>query len=79
MFSLCSGVHKLITLFNKKRKYQGRISTEKEGLRIAQAFEAKELFGNPVSKISADLDVSEPRVYQLIVRAKAIGREYRKE
>ena len=48
-------------------------------MRIAQAFEAKELFGDPVSKISADLDVSEPRVYQLIVRAKAIGREYRKE
>ena len=32
-----------------------------------------------VKQIAKDLGVSEPRVYQLISRAKAIGREYRKE
>ena len=50
---------------------------DEEDLRIAQAFEAKELLGDPVKQIAKDLGVSEPRVYQLISRAKAIGREYR--
>ena len=50
-----------------------------EDKRIAQAFEMKELLGMPVKEIAAELNVSEPRVYQLIARAKAIGREYRAE
>lgn len=50
-----------------------------EDPRIAQAFEAKELFGDSVKEIAKALQVSEPRVYQLIARAKAIGKEYKKE
>ena len=46
-----------------------------EDPRIALAFEAKELYGDSVKKIAADLGISEPRVYQLIARAKEIGRE----
>jgi len=48
-----------------------------EDVRIAQAFEMKELFGLPVKDIACKLGVSEPRVYQLIARAKAIGKQYR--
>ena len=54
-----------------------RALMDAEDPRIAQAFEAKELYGDSVKKIAADLGVSESRVYQLIARAKAIGREYR--
>ena len=62
----------------RKSEYEEiRARMDAEDPRIARAFEAKELFGDPVSKIAADLDVSGPRVYQLIARAKAIGREYR--
>ena len=43
------------------------------------AFEAKVLYGDSVKTIAADLGVSEPRVYQLIKRAKVIGRQYRKD
>ena len=49
------------------------------GIRIAKAFEMKELFGFSVREIAAEFQLSEPRVYQLIARAKAIGREYRQE
>lgn len=48
-----------------------------EDPRIAMAFEAKTLYGDSVREIAADLGVSEPRVYQLIARAKAIGKEFR--
>lgn len=50
-----------------------------EDPRITQAFEAKALFGASVKKIARDLGVSEPRVYQLIARAKEIGKEYKKK
>lgn len=50
-----------------------------EDVRIAQAFEARELFGDSVSRIAHDFGVSVPRVYQLISRAKAIAKAYRKE
>ena len=46
---------------------------------IAQAFEMKELLGYTVREIAAVLDLSEPRIYQLVARAKAIGREYRQK
>ena len=58
---------------------QIRTLMDAEDPRIAQAFEAKELFGDSVKKIALDLGVSEPRVYKLIARARAIGKEYRKE
>ena len=49
-----------------------------EDSRIARAFEMKTLQGYTVREIAAELKISEPRVYQLIARAKAIGKEYRK-
>ena len=52
---------------------------DQEDPRILQAFEAKELFGASVKEIARNLGVSEPRVYQLIARAKAIGKEYQKD
>ncbi len=57
--------------YEELRKYM-----DAEDPRIAQAFEAKEIFGASVKQIAKELQVSEPRVYQLIARAKAIGREY---
>ena len=38
----------------------------------------KELQGYSVREIAAELEISQPRVYQLIARAKAIGMKYRK-
>ena len=61
-----------------KREYEElRAVMDAEDVRIAQALEAKVLFSDSVKKIAQDLGVSEPRVYQLIARAKAIGKEYR--
>ena len=54
-----------------------RARMDAEDPRIARAFEARELLGDPVTRIAADLGISEPRVYQLLKRAKAIGKEYR--
>ena len=54
-----------------------RARMDAEDPRIARAFEARELLGDSVTRIAADLGVSEPRVYQLIRRAKEIGKEYR--
>ena len=54
-----------------------RARMDAEDPRITRAFEAKELLGVPVTKIAAKLGVSEPWLYQLIRRAKEIGREYR--
>ena len=54
-----------------------RARMDAEDPRIAKAFEARELLGDSVTSIAADLGVSEPRVYQLLRRAKEIGKEYR--
>ena len=60
-------------------EYQAiRALMDAEDPRITMVFEAKELWGDSVKKIAADIGVSEPRVYQLIKRAKEIGRQYRK-
>ena len=56
-----------------------RARMDAEDPRIAQAFEAKVLACASVDQIAADLGVSKPRVYQLIARAKEIGKGYRKE
>ena len=45
---------------------------------IARAFEMKELQEYSVMEIAAELQISQPRVYQLIARAKTISMEYRK-
>ena len=39
----------------------------------------KELYGETVHEIADELGVSAPRIYQLIARAKEIGRTYREE
>ena len=49
-----------------------------EDPRIAKALEMKVLQGYSVREIAEELEISQPRVYQLIARAKAIGMEYRK-
>lgn len=56
-----------------------RALMDAEDPRIALAFEGKELYGDTVQEIAAELGVSAPRVYQLIARAKEIGRSYREE
>ena len=48
-----------------------------EDIRIWKAIVAKGVIGDSVKKIAHDLGISEPRVYQLIKRAREIGREYR--
>ena len=54
-----------------------KAAMDSEDARIAKAFEMKELLGFSVREIAAVLQISEQRVYQLVARAKAIGREYR--
>ena len=62
-----------------KLEYEGiKAMMDAEDTRIARAFEMKILQGYTVREIAAKLKISEPRVYQLIARAKAIGKEYRK-
>ena len=47
-----------------------------EDPRIARALEARIFRDDPVKKIAKDLNVSEPRIYQMLTRAKTIVREY---
>ena len=62
-----------------KAEYEGiKAMMDEEDARIARAFEMKELQGYSVREIAAELEISQPRVYQLIARAKAIGMKYRK-
>ena len=62
-----------------KAEYEGiKAMMDAEDARIARAFEMKELQGYSVREIAAELEISQPRVYQLIARAKAIGMKYRK-
>lgn len=61
-----------------KIEYEGiKAVMDAEDPRIAKALEMKVLQGYSVNEIAAELGVSQPRVYQLIARAKAIGKEYR--
>ncbi len=50
-----------------------------EDWRIAEAYESKTFHGNSVKEIAADLQISEPRVYQLLNRAKSIIKTYQEE
>ena len=62
-----------------KMEYEGiKAMMDAEDPRISRAFEMKELRGYSVREISAELKISQPRVYQLIAKAKTIGKEYRK-
>lgn len=61
-----------------KAEYESiKAAMDSEDPRIAKAFEMKELLGYTVKEIAVELVLSEPRVYQLIARAKAIGKEFR--
>ena len=63
-----------------RMEYQSiRALMDAEDTRIARAFEMRELMGYTVEEIAAELGISKPRTYQLIARARAIGREYRKK
>ncbi|MCR5137606.1 MAG: hypothetical protein K6C12_11070 [Oscillospiraceae bacterium] len=56
-----------------------KAAMDAEDVRISKVFEMKEVLGFSVKEIAAELQISEPRIFQLIARAKAIGREYRKK
>lgn len=63
-----------------KLEYQAiRDLMDAEDVRIAQAFEMKELMGYDVKEIAAELGVSGPRIYQLLNRAREIGKAYREK
>ena len=63
-----------------KSEYRSiKAAMDSEDVRVAKAFEMKELLGFTVKEIAAELQISEPRVYQLVARAKEIGREYRQK
>ncbi len=65
-------------VFSKLEYEDIKAVMDEEDVRIARAFEMKELLGYSAAEIAEKLKVSQPRVYQLIARAKAIGKEYRK-
>ena len=54
-----------------------KAAMDAEDVRISKVFEMKELLGFSVKEIAAELKLSEVRIYQMVARAKAIGREYR--
>ena len=61
-------------------EYQAiRTLMDAEDVRIAEALEAKELAGHKVGEIAGEHGVSAARTYQLISRARAIGRAYREK
>ena len=65
-------------VFSKLEYKDIKTVMDEEDIRIAQAFEMKELLGYSAAEIAERLKISQPRVYQLVARAKAIGREFRK-
>lgn len=66
-------------VFSKLEYEDIKAVMDREDFCIAQAFEMKELLGYSVAEIAEHLRISQPRVYQLVARAKEIGKEYRKE
>lgn len=63
-------------VFSKLEYEDIKAVMDAEDVRIARAFEMKELIGYSVAEIAEKLNVSQPRIYQLVARAKAIGREF---
>jgi hypothetical protein len=62
-----------------KSEYESiKAMMDNEDIRISKALEMKELCGYSVSEIAAELNISQPRIYQLLHRAREIGKEYRK-
>ena len=63
-----------------KSEYESiRTMMDQEDERIAAALEARELHGLTVKEIAAELGISVPRTYQLLARAREIGKIYREE
>ena len=63
-----------------KSEYEGiKAAMDGEDIRILRVVEMKELLGYTVKEIAAELLVSEPRIYQILSRARKIGREYRQK
>lgn len=63
-----------------KLEYQAiRDLMDTEDIRITWAFEMKELMGYDVKEIADELGVSGSRIYQLLNRARKIGKAYREE
>lgn len=56
-----------------------RARMDAEDPRIARALEMKELYGMKIEEIATKLKVSQSRVYQLISRARIIGKDFMKE
>ncbi len=62
----------------RKLEYEEiRFLMDAEDPHIAVAFERKELLGESAQEIASALHLSVPRIYQLIARAREIGRQYR--
>ena len=62
-----------------KTEYESiKAMMDSEDIRISKALEMKELCGYSVAEIAAELKISQPRIYQLLHRAREIGKEYRK-
>ncbi len=62
----------------RKLEYEEiRALMDAEDPHIAVAFERKELLGESAQEIASALHLSVPRIYQLIARAREIGRQYR--
>ena len=49
---------------------------DKEDARLMKTLKMKKLMGYSVQEIAAELNCSQPRVYQLLDRAKELAREY---
>ena len=63
-----------------KSEYESiRTMMDQEDERIAAALEAREVHGLTVKEIAAELGISVPRTYQLLARAREIGKIYREE
>ena len=56
---------------------QARMDSEDK--RLWLALWRKEIYGNSVSEIASDLELSDQMVYKLIQHAKEIAKAYRKE
>lgn len=67
------------TVLAKIEREEIRARMRAEDWRIAEAYEARTFLGDSVKTIATELGLSEPRVYQMLSRAKQIVKEYREE
>ncbi len=67
------------TVLAKIEREEIRALMRAEDWRIAEVYEARTFLGDSVKTIAEELSLSEPRVYQLLSRAKKIIKKYREE